>query len=180
MKEEVILRKMRKGDPSALEALMERYIPYVSAIVWNILRSHMPKEDAEEVVSDVFLAAWERAGDLKPGFVKQWLGAVARNKAKNRLRLMGHDLPLEEDVLEIPDEFTPVTKTEKAEERAQVRKAVDSLGEPDREIFLRHYFFAQTVAEIGSCMHLNESTVKTKLRRGRQKLKDMLTRWDAL
>ena len=180
MKEEVILRKMRKGDPSALEALMERYIPYVSAIVWNILRSHMPKEDAEEVVSDVFLAAWERAGDLKPGFVKQWLGAVARNKAKNRLRLMGHDLPLEEDVLEIADEFTPVTKTEKVEERAQVRKAVDSLGEPDREIFLRHYFFAQTVAEIGSCMHLNESTVKTKLRRGRQKLKDMLTRWDAL
>ena len=180
MKEEVILRKMRKGDPSALEALMERYIPYVSAICWNILRTHMPKEDAEEVVSDVFLAAWERAGDLKPGFVKQWLGAVARNKAKNRLRLMGHDLPLEEDVLEIPDEFTPVTKTEKAEERAQVRKAVDSLGEPDREIFLRHYFFAQTVAEIGSCMHLNESTVKTKLRRGRQKLKDMLTRWDAL
>lgn len=180
MKEELILRKMRKGDPAALEALMDRYIPYVSAIVWNILRSHMPKEDAEEVVSDVFLAAWERAEDLKPGFVRQWLGAVARNKAKNRLRLMGHELPLEEDVLEIPDEFTPVTRAEKAEERAQVRKAVDSLGEPDREIFLRHYFFAQTVAEIGEHMRLNESTVKTRLRRGRQKLKDMLTRWDAL
>ena len=180
MKEELILRKMRKGDPAALEALMEHYIPYVSAIVWNILRTHMPMEDAEEVVSDVFLAAWERAGDLKPGFVKQWLGAVARNKAKNRLRLMGHDLPLEEDVLEIPDEFTPVTRAEKAEKRRQVRKAVNSLGEPDREIFLRHYFFAQTVAEIGERMHLNESTIKTKLRRGRQKLKDMLTRWDAL
>lgn len=177
MREEVILRKMRQGDPAALEGLMDRYIPYVSAIVWNILRSHMPKEDAEEVVSDVFLTAWERAGDLKPGFVKQWLGAVARNKAKNRLRIMGHDLPLEEDVLEIPDECTPVTKAEKAEERKQVRKAVNSLGEPDREIFLRHYFFAQTVAEISECMCLNESTVKTKLRRGRMRLKDLLMRW---
>lgn len=180
MREEVILRKMRQGKPEGLEALMDRYIPYVSAIVWNILREAMPKEDAEEVVSDVFLAAWNQAADLKPGFVKQWLGAVARNKAKNRLRLMGHDLPLEEDVLEIPDEFTPVTKAERAEERRQVRKAVNELGEPDREIFLRHYFFSQTVAEIGSCMHLNESTIKTKLRRGRQKLKDMLMRWDAL
>lgn len=180
MKEEWILRKMRQADPAGLEALMDRYIPYVSTVVWNILRSHMPKEDAEEIVSDVFLAAWDQAADIKPGYARQWLGAVARNKAKNRLRLMGHDLPLEEDVLEIPDEFTPVTKAEKAEERRQVRRAVNSLGEPDREIFLRHYFFAQTVAEIGSCMRLNESTVKTKLRRGRQKLKEMLTRWDVL
>ena len=180
MRDETILRKMRTADPDGLEMLMDRYISYVSAVCWNILRSCMTKEDAEEVVSDVFLAAWERTADLKPGYLKQWLGAVARNKAKNRLRLMGHDLPLEEDVLEIPDEFTPVTRAEKAEERRQVRNAVDSLGEPDREIFLRHYFFAQTVAEIGSCMHLNESTIKTKLRRGRQKLKDMLTRWDAL
>ncbi len=180
MTEEVILRKVRRGDPDGLEALMDRYIPYVSAIVWNILRTHMPREDAEEVVSDVFLAAWNQAADLKTGFVKQWLGAVARNKAKNRLRLMGHDLPLEEDVLEIPDEYTPVTKAERAEERRQVRRAVDQLGEPDREIFLRHYFFAQTVAEIGQCMHLNESTVKTKLRRGRMRLKDLLTRWDVV
>lgn len=180
MKEEVILRKMRQGDPEALEALMDRYIPYVSAVVWNILREAMPKEDVEEVVSDVFLAAWEQAADLKPGFVKQWLGAVARNKAKNRLRLMGRDLPLEEDVLEIPDESTPVTKTERAEERRQVRRAVNELGEPDREIFLRHYFFAQTVAEIGMCMHLNESTIKTKLRRGRMRLKEKLTRWDVV
>ena len=180
MTDEQILRKMRQGNPAGLEAMMDRYIPYVSAIAWNILREYMPKEDAEEVVSDVFLAAWEQADALKSGHVKQWLGAVARNKAKNRLRLMGHNLPLEEDVLEIPDEFTPVSKAEKAEERRQVRKAVNSLGEPDREIFLRHYFFGQTVSEIGTGMRLNESTIKTKLRRGRQKLKEMLTRWDAL
>ena len=180
MREEVILRKMRQKDPDGLEALMDCYIPYVSAIIWNILRSHMPKEDAEEVVSDVFLAAWNQAADLQPGHVKQWLGAVARHKAKNRLRLMGCDLPLEEDVLEIPDDFTPVTKAERAEERRQVRQAVNSLGEPDREIFLRHYFFGQTVVQIGVSMHLNESTIKTKLRRGRRKLKELLMRWDAL
>lgn len=180
MREEVILRKMRQGDPDGLEALMNRYIPYVSAIVWNILRGSMAKEDAEEVVSDVFLAAWERAGNLQPGFIKAWLGAVARNKAKNKLRKMGRDLPLEEDILEIPDEFTPVTKAEQAEERRQVRRAIDQLGDPDREIFLRHYYYAQTVAEIGQCMRLNESTIKTKLRRGRMRLKDLLTRWDVV
>ena len=83
-------------------------------------------------------------------------------------------------VLEIPDEFTPVTLTEQAEERKNVRRAVEGLGEPDREIFLRHYYYAQTVTEIGQSMDLNVSTVKTKLRRGRQRLKEMLTRWECL
>ena len=61
-------------------------------------------------------------------------------------------------------------------ERQQVRQAVDSLPGPDREIFLRHYYYAQTVQEISRQMNINESTVKTRLRRGRGKLKDILTR----
>lgn len=86
MKEDIILRKLRSGDPAGLEALMARYIPYVSTIVWNILRNCMSKEDAEEVVSDVFVAEWNQADDIQSGCVKAWLGAVARNKAKTMLR----------------------------------------------------------------------------------------------
>ena len=177
MRDEMILRKMRTADPEGLEMLMNRYIPYVSAVCWNILRNCMTKEDAEEVVSDVFLAAWEQADAIKPAKVKAWLGAVARNKAKNKLRQMGCELPLEEDVLEIPDEHTPVTETERAEERAMVRRSIDHLGEPDREIFLRHYYYYQTVSEISQELNLNESTVKTKLRRGRNRLRTILVRW---
>ena len=180
MKDELILQKMRRRDPEGLEKMMDRYIPYVSAVVWNILRDSMGKEDAEEVVSDVFLAEWNRAADIRPGDTKAWLGAVARNKAKNMLRNIGKTLPLDEDVLEIPDEETPVSQVEQAEERKIVRKAVEHLGEPDREIFLRHYYYAQSVSEIGSCMNLNESTIKTKLRRGRMRLKEYLTRRDAI
>lgn len=177
MKEEIILRKLCSHDPAALEALMDAYIPYVSTVVWNILRSCMTAEDAEEVVSDVFLAAWNQAEQIQPGFTKAWLGAVARNKAKNKLRQMGQDLPFEEDYLEIPDENTPATEAERKEECRLVRKAVDTMGEPDREIFLRHYYYAQTVQEISQTMHLNESTIKTKLRRGRMRLRTILLRW---
>ncbi len=180
MTDEVILRRMRKGDPAGLEQLMNRYIPYVSAVTWNILKGAMTAEDAEEVVSDVFLAAWEQAQRLRSDRVKAWLGAVARNKARNKLRQMGRDLPLEEDILELPDEYTPANQAELAEERRQVRLAIDRFGAPDREIFLRHYYYAQTISEISACMSLNESTVKTKLRRGRMRLKELLTRWDIL
>ena len=180
MNDGAILRAMRSGDPRSLEAMMEKYIPYVSAIVWNFLRASMTKEDAEEVVSDVFLAAWSQAKEIQPQALKPWLGAVARNKALQRLRKAGFDLPLEEDVLEIPGLNTPEQSLTQAEEARLVRDAVDSLGQPDREIFLRHYWFAQTVAQISDQMQIKESTVKTKLRRGRQRLKEILQKWGAV
>ncbi len=178
MKEETILRKLRQKDPQGLEALMDKYIPYVSAVCWNILRFSMQPEDAEEVVSDVFLAAWDQADRIQPGSAKQWLGAVARNKARNRLRILGQELPLEEDVLELPEELTPQGQLDRREEQRLVRRAVEHLPGEDREIFLRHYWYAQTVQEISDGMHLNLSTVKTRLRRGRLRLKELLTRWD--
>lgn len=180
MTEEKILGRLCAGDTRALEQLMERYTNYVSVIVWNILGSRLSVEDGEETASDVFLAAWERAADIRPGCLKAWLGAVARNKARDRLRKAHQDLPLEEDVLELPDENTPAADLERKEERMLVRKAVNSLEEPDREIFLRYYYYIQPIQEICLAMGLKESTVKTKLRRGRMRLKTVLTRWGAV
>lgn len=143
MREAVMVEKMQEGDASGLEALMDRYIPYVSTVVWNILRGAMPAEDGEEVVSDVFLAAWKQAGDLAPGHLKGWLGAVARNKAKNKLRQRGLTLSLEDDALDIPGLEDPANDIERAEERFLVRQALNSLSAQEKEIFLRYYYYTQ-------------------------------------
>lgn len=127
---------------------MARYLPYVSVVVWGVLRGAMTAEDGEEVASDVFLAAWEQPEDLQAGRVKAWLGAVARNKAKNKLRQAGRTLPLEEDALDLPGPDDPAGALERAEERELVRRAVDSLPPQDREIFLRRYYYAQSVKEV--------------------------------
>lgn len=179
MREEKAIQLIRNKDPDGLKALMDRYIPYVSTIAWNILHAAMTAEDAEEVVSDVFLAAWEQAEDLQPGKVKAWLGAVARNKAKNALRNAGHDLPLEEDVLELPDN-SALEKLQREEEKQLVQQAVDSLSPKDRQIFLRHYYYAQTISHISREMKMPEATVKSRLRRGRMKLKEYLIGRDIL
>lgn len=174
MREEKAIELIRNKDPDGLRALMDRYIPYVSTIVWNILRSCMTAQDAEEIVSDVFMAAWEQPDALQPGKLKPWLGAVARNKAKNALRKVGQDLPLEEDVLELPDE-SQFEKLERQEQQQLVREALDGLPSKDRQIFLRHYYYAQQISEISREMKMPEATVKTRLRRGRMKLKEYLT-----
>lgn len=174
MRDARILKKIKAGDPTGLEALMDVYVPYVSVVVWNILRDVMSPEDCEEVVSDVFLAAWNQANDLKDDHVKGWLGSVARNKAKNKLRQIGKTISLEDNVLDIPSLEDPAENIERTEEATLVRRAVVSLPKQEREIFLRHYYYAQSVKEISVSMALNESTVKTKLRRGRLKLKEKI------
>ena len=85
-------------------------------------------------------------------------------------------LPLDDQIA--ADCLTLEKHVEKKELAAAVKKAVMHLPQPDREIFLRHYWYAQTLPEISECMHLNVSTVKTRLRRGRLRLKELLTRWD--
>lgn len=180
MNDSTLLRRLRAKDPSALENLMDKYIPYLSSIAWNLLQASMTREDAEEVVSDVFLTAWENAGKIRPQALKAWLAAVTRNKARQKLRSAGFDLPLEEDILDIPGEDTPESAMTHAEEARLVRQAVEEMGEPDREIFLRHYWLAQTVEQIGKQMCMNESTIKTKLRRGRQRLKETLMKRGAV
>ena len=180
MRDTVILHKLNAGDPRGLELLMEVYLPYVSAVAWNILRGAMSPQDAEEVVSDVFLAAWNQSSDLEAGHVKSWLGAVARHKAKNKLRQIGKALPLEESMLDIPSPEDPTEGLDRREEAALVRQAVDSMPPREREIFLRHYYYAQSIKEIAAAMAMNESTVKNQLRRGRIKLKEQLLKEGSL
>ena len=53
-------------------------------------------------------------------------------------------------------------------------RALNSLDRADRELFVRHYYYGQTVAEIGAALAVNPSTVKVRLHRGRKKLKELL------
>ena len=85
-------------------------------------------------------------------------------------------LPLEEDILDLPGPDDPAGALEQKEEQALVRRALLTLPQPDQEIFLRHYYYAQGVKEIAAALEMNESTVKTRLRRGRFKLKELLTK----
>jgi RNA polymerase sigma-70 factor (ECF subfamily) len=108
--------------------------------------------------------------------VKAWLGAVARNKAKNKLRQAGHTLALEEDALELPGPDDPAGALERKEEQAMVRRALCSLPHRDREIFLRHYYYAQSVKEVAAAVGMSEGAVKARLHRGRLRLKELLTK----
>ncbi len=107
MKEDILLYRLKKKDPRALEWVMEKYTPYLSRVVWNILGQTMSASDAEEVVADVFVTLWQHPENIQQGKLKAWLAAVGRNTAMHKLRTLGKELPLEEHWLEASDGSTP-------------------------------------------------------------------------
>ena len=172
MKEQEALQKLRRGDQRALEALMDRYSGYVTAILCNLARGALAVEDIEELASDVFVKLWNSAAALDPERpLKPWLAQVARTTLFSRLRRQ--EIPrtaLEEDLLLISGEPGPESLAERRELAGMVRQAVAELGEPDRELFIRYYYFGEKLASAAGRLGLNQQTTKTRLRRCRLRL----------
>lgn len=178
MQEAELLKKLRQKRPQALEKVIDQYGAYVATVIGNVLGVAGSMEDAEELASDVFFALWEHGEQVTEGKLKPWLAAVARNRAKDLLRKRRTTLPMEEDMLSIPT-GTPEEQALVEERKQELFIAVESMGEPDREIFLRFYYLFQTMEEISLRLGMPLGTIKTKLHRGRKRLKDILEEQEA-
>ncbi len=167
-----LLAQLKSKKRNSIDEAIEVYTPYLSTVLYNMAGNRLPREDIEEIVSDVFVMLWKNAEhiDLEKGTVKSYIAAAARNFALKRLSKNKDHTNL--DDLEIPDsETTP----EENYANSAVWDAVMSLGEPDNEIFVRYYKYGEKLKNISKATGINISTIKTKLSRGKRKLKKILS-----
>lgn len=173
-----LLLRLRDKDQSALALAIRQYSKYVAAVVKKTLGPMGTPQDLEELTSDAFAALWENAEKLRDDSdLKYWLAVVARNASiRHRSKLKGA-APLEENMI---FDGLPQEETEREERCQMVRQAVDSMEPMDREIFLRHYFWHQPISQIAGEMQKNQSAIKSRLSRGREKLRKVLMKEDCL
>ncbi len=164
-----LLSAVKNGSEDALGRLIDRYSAYVYTIVWSVVKSRMCAQDAEQLTAEVFFRLWRSAASVREGKVKSFLARVARNSAIDAVRRTRLLLPLAETVV-VPVEG-PETEAIKKAEYAALKKAVDGLPEPDRTLFIGHYYLARTSRELAEETGLSVNTVKTKLRRGKERLR---------
>ena len=176
MDEARLVRRLQKRDRGALEAAVGRYTPYVSAVVSRTLGAALPREDMEEAVSDTFLALWRHVEGFDParGAFLPWLGAIARNRALNKLRGREGLVSLDDMELAAPDRLEEQVVDRDAAQALWA--AVEGLGPPDDQLFLRYYYHGEKLGDIARALGMNGQTAKTRLARGRKKLKEILTR----
>lgn len=179
MTEEKMLSRLKRGKTDALEALIDQYNGYVSSIITYTLGASGTQQDVEELVSDVFFSIWNHADALKPGKVKPYIGAAARNRAKSFLRSR-RELPMDLDEIPLPAGDDTENALLLKEQQQYLYKAISNLPPPDGEIFLRYYYYFQSSVDIARELDMTPGTVRTHLMRGRNKLKEKLIQEDVL
>jgi RNA polymerase sigma-70 factor (ECF subfamily) len=168
--------RLRKSDENALRELMDKYNRFLFGIVGMILTNIGTNEDIEECVSDVWIALWQKPSlyDVKRGTLKSFVAVMARSKAIDRYRALSSKTskPLKDDETDsLPDPLSMILL--KADFR-QVRSAVNTLEEPDREIVIRRYFVDETPLMISKNMKCPVKEVHNRLYRTKEKLKNIL------
>lgn len=173
MRDKRMIALMQAGERGALDRVIEHYTPYISVIVHRILSPTLPKEEIEEAVADVFITLWRNVDKLTGDSLKGYLAAIARSQAISRLRrarLEYAELDQVTDAQPSPDALA--IERERAE---LLREVIEELGLPDSEIFLRYYYEQQSINTIADALRLSPSAVKSRLLRGRKKLRERLT-----
>ena len=174
MNDEQLVKKLKKYNEQALEKIMKKYTPLLSAIVYNISKGGLSTSDIEDVVADSFLSLWNNSDKVQPESLKGYLCSIAKNKAKNKIRDNHQPNVLSLDDVIAEDDFALSKQTEDKAIGEALYDAVNSMGEPDREIVLRHYYYYQPSSKISEIMGLNVETVKSKIRRAKGKLRKLL------
>lgn len=166
--------RLKKHDERAFDRIMLKYTPLVSSIIHNISDGKLSKEDIEEATADTFVSLWKNVGSFDPDKLTGYLCAIAKSKALDYLKKR-RIVPVDIDEVDIEDDHSLEEGAETKELVNELKKAVDKLGEPEREILIRYYFYYQKIEDISAYMKINPATVKVKLHRTRKKLKAILT-----
>lgn len=175
-----LIRRIGDGDQASFDQFYTRYCGVLFSTALRVLGD---PSDAEDVMQDVFVMIWNKAGMYDPSRGKPltWAVTMTRNKAIDRLRSSQRRLRLRDEAGQEAEsgetihERRPVDEVDAAETNSMIRGSVEKLGADQRQVIEMAYFQGLTQNQIAE--HLGEplGTVKARIRRGMMKLRKALT-----
>jgi RNA polymerase sigma-70 factor (ECF subfamily) len=172
------LKRIQRADQRALSSLYDRYAPVLYPFGLRMTGSH---ELAENLLQDVFVHVWEKAGSYahQSGSVYAWLTAVCRAKAMEKIRPMNQKRKgnegegrssrgSSESGQNIAASDTIVTLKGITEE---VRNSLKSLSKLELRLLELSYYECQSQSDLARMLRIPLGTIKAKMRRGIQKLR---------
>ncbi len=162
---------------TAIQETDQKYGKLCFGIAWNILFN---REDAEECVNDTYLGVWNAIPPQRPYSFSAFISKITRNLSLKRLsyntaikRFHQTDLPFSELEATLPDNrFNPVIDDEGLGQI--ISDFLHSEKEESRNVFIRRYWFFDSVTDIAERYSFSESKVKSMLLRTRNRLRECL------
>jgi RNA polymerase sigma-70 factor, ECF subfamily len=181
-----LLAACRNGDLAAFECLVRRHQRMLINVAFRMTGVY---EDACDIVQDSFLAAWQKLGDFRgDAKLSTWLTAIVVNHSHNRRQQTRQrelrepyslDAPIpgtDGDSRPDPPSGTPsaLDQLEEAELRGFLRRCIDALTPEFREVLVLRDMQELTYDEVAGALKLREGTVKSRLFRARDAVKECL------
>lgn len=175
--EDQTLQRARSGDLAAFNELVLAY----QGLVYNLcLRQLGQQQAAEDAAQETFISAWRNLHSLRGAF-RPWLLRIAANACTDELRRRGRrpssslDVALEAGAPEPQDEEpSPETAALHGELRREVEEALQALPEEQRLAVILSDLQGFDYAEIAAVMKTSLGTVKSRISRGRARLREVL------
>ena len=173
-----LIRKTLLGDESAFAVLVKKYQKSVHALIWRKIGDF---HQAEEITQDTFLQAYKKLGTLKdPKSFAGWLYVIAnrlsinwmqRSQPKTEMQSLEDTSIVEIEESSYTHYMSDQRETEVEEHRSEVvKKLLEKLPESERTVVTLHYLSEMTTKEIGNFLGVSVNTIKSRLRRGRERL----------
>jgi RNA polymerase sigma-70 factor, ECF subfamily len=170
-----LLHSVSHGDEAALARLYDRHRAVLFGLLLRILNN---RDEAEDVLQDVFIQVWRRAGDFDASRGKPftWLVTLARSRAIDRLRSLGSRQrtalnAAENEAEQVSD---ALADTARSEQRQIVERALAELPDDQRHALVLAYLDGMTQSEIATVLGTPLGTIKTRMRSGMNKLRTLL------
>jgi RNA polymerase sigma-70 factor (ECF subfamily) len=170
-----LLKAIVARDEVALAQLYDRYRVILFGLLMRILNN---REEAEDVLQEVFLQVWRKAEDFDEdrGRPFTWLVTLARSRGIDRLRTLGaRERVAEASAREVPEEVSDAAADAfKSEQRGIVSDALAKLPDEQKRPLMLAYFDGLTQSEIATHLGAPLGTVKTRMRTGLIRLRELL------
>ena len=179
MNDESIVALFWDRDESAVAEAQKRYGDYCLYIAGNVLRDDGA---AEECLNDALLAAWETIPPKRRENLKAYLGMLVRTAAVDRSRRLKarKRSPESLESLEELGSLAAVFDVEEAADAREVSRLISdhmrTLGEAERNVFIRRYWYYDSIEAICERYGFGKSRVKMMLKRTRDSLAEYLKR----
>jgi RNA polymerase sigma-70 factor, ECF subfamily len=171
--DEALIARIAKGDKHALKLLYGRHHVKIYRFALRLMNDVAA---AEDVVSDVFLAVWRRAGRFEArAQVSTWIFGIARHKVLSRLRARTSD-PLDDEVIESIEDpaDNPEVTMQKKQRQAIVQECLTQLSATHREIVDLVYYHGKKIEEAASILGVPLNTVKTRMFYARKRIGELI------
>ncbi|MBO5016102.1 MAG: RNA polymerase sigma factor [Bacteroidaceae bacterium] len=170
---------------NAISETDKKYGKYCYSIAYNILTNN---EEAEESVSDTYMAAWRSIPPRRPSNLAAFLGKITRNlaidrwRSHNRRKRGGGEIVLALEELNdcIADNQTVEQVYERKRMALVFNQYLETLPETERQIFLCRYWFLDSISDIANYFGYSTSKVTSMLHRSRKKLRLVLEKEEIL